>query len=63
MKLSEKGQSVVEYILMLAAIAAIVVATLPYIKGILWGPEDKGIGILKQSRDTLSEEHLQNGNW
>lgn len=63
MKLSEKGQSVVEYILMLAAIAAIVVATLPYIQGILWGPKDKGIGILNQSTELLSKEHLQNGNW
>lgn len=58
---SEKGQSVIEYILMLAAVAAIVVATLPYIKGMLWGPEDPAI--LKQTRDSLSKDHLQNGNW
>lgn len=63
MKLSEKGQSVVEYILMLAAIVAIVVATLPYIKGLLWGRNEGDAAILKNAVNNLSEEHLQNGNW
>jgi acetylornithine deacetylase/succinyl-diaminopimelate desuccinylase-like protein len=58
---NEKGQSVIEYVLMMAAVAAIVVATLPYIKGILWGPEDPAI--LHKTRENLSAEHLQNGNW
>ncbi|OGQ35529.1 MAG: hypothetical protein A3F16_02555 [Deltaproteobacteria bacterium RIFCSPHIGHO2_12_FULL_43_9] len=59
----EKGQSVVEYILMLAAVAAIIVATLPFIRGIFWERNEGDVGILTQTTDKLSEEHLQNGSW
>ncbi|HLB58918.1 MAG TPA: Flp family type IVb pilin [Bdellovibrionota bacterium] len=59
---SERGQTVIEYLLICAAVATILIMVVPYIRGILWGPEDKGVGVLKQGRETLENEHFKDGD-
>lgn len=62
MKNSEKGQTVVEYILMLALVSLIVLTARPFIQGILWKNSDgTGAGVMDNARTNLGDNHLKNG--